>query len=133
MDAASLAFQDEKFDVVVCIQNGISAFKVNPQHLIQECVRITKSNGICLFSSYCEEFWEPRLEWFRLQSEEGLLGEIDWDETKDGTIVCYDGFKATTTSVHDFESLSRSVGIRPRNVKVDNSSLFLEIDPRNRI
>lgn len=133
MDAASLAFKDGKYDVVACIQNGVSAFKVNPQHLIQECIRITKPEGICLFSSYCEEFWEPRLEWFRLQSEEGLLGEIDWDATHDGTIVCYDGFKATTMSVEDFESLAKGVGLRPRIVKVDNSSLFLELIPKNYI
>ena len=58
MDAASLAFQDGTFDVAVCIQNGISAFKIDPHHLIRECVRITRPDGICLFSSFCEEFWE---------------------------------------------------------------------------
>jgi SAM-dependent methyltransferase len=131
MDAAYLGFQDGRFDVVVCIQNGISAFNVDPQHLVQECIRITKLGGLCLFSSYCEEFWEPRLEWFQLQSEHGLLGEIDWDATHDGTIVCHDGFRATTMSINDFDAISQSIGIQPRIVKVDNSSLFLELIPRN--
>ena len=54
-DAARLPFQENVFDIVACIQNGISAFKIDPVHLIQECIRITKPNGICLFSSYCEE------------------------------------------------------------------------------
>jgi 2-polyprenyl-6-hydroxyphenyl methylase/3-demethylubiquinone-9 3-methyltransferase len=131
MDAACLGFQDAVFDVLICIQNGISAFKVDPQHLIQESVRVTKPEGICLFSSYCEEFWEPRLEWFQLQAENGLLGEIDWDETHDGIIVCHDGFKATTMSITDFNVISQNIGIQPRIVEVDNSSLFLELIPGN--
>jgi 2-polyprenyl-6-hydroxyphenyl methylase/3-demethylubiquinone-9 3-methyltransferase len=77
MNASKLGFHDDKFDVVVCIQNGISAFKLEPLRLVQECIRITKPAGVCLFSSYCEEFWESTLEWFQLQSEEGLLGEIN--------------------------------------------------------
>ena len=129
MDAGSMGFQDDIFDVVVCIQNGISAFKVEPKELVKGSVRITKPGGICLFSSYCEEFWEPRLNWFELQSEEGLLGDIDWDATHNGTIVCYDGFRATTLTTNDFDTLARYLGIQPRIVKVDNSSLFLELRP----
>jgi 2-polyprenyl-6-hydroxyphenyl methylase/3-demethylubiquinone-9 3-methyltransferase len=129
MDAGNLGFRNAKFDVVVCIQNGLSAFKVDSQQLVKECVRITKPGGVCLFSSYCEEFWEPRLEWFQLQSEEGLLGEIDWDATRDGEIVCHDGFRATTVSVSDFEYFVHGVEAKSRILKVDNSSLFLELVP----
>jgi ubiquinone/menaquinone biosynthesis C-methylase UbiE len=130
MDVAFLEFPDSIFDVVVCIQNGISAFKVDPEYLVKECIRITKPEGVSLFSSYCEEFWEPRLDWFRLQSKEGLLGEIDWDATHNGTIVCQDGFKATTMTYSDFNSLAQYVNIQPRILKVDNSSIFLELRPR---
>jgi 2-polyprenyl-6-hydroxyphenyl methylase/3-demethylubiquinone-9 3-methyltransferase len=98
MDATQLAFPDKLFDVVVCIQNGISAFHVNQRDLILESVRVTKPGGTVLFSSYSEKFWKPRLEWFQLQSEAGLLGEIDYEKTKDGVIVCKDGFTATTVS-----------------------------------
>ena len=36
MDAVRLSFRGGVFDLVVCIQNGISAFHVNPRDLIAE-------------------------------------------------------------------------------------------------
>lgn len=56
MDAIQLTFRDRVFDVVVCIQNGISAFHVNQRDLIEECIRVTRPGGISLFSSYAEKF-----------------------------------------------------------------------------
>lgn len=88
-----------------CIQNGISAFGVNKKRLIAESIRVTKVNGIVLFSSYSPKIWEARLEWFRKQSQFGLIGEIDEEKTCDGTIVCKDGFKATTISNEQFAEL----------------------------
>jgi len=51
MDAVKLAFHDHTFDVVTCIQNGISAFHVNQKDLIHESIRVTKRHGTILFSS----------------------------------------------------------------------------------
>ena len=34
MDALRLGFPDDSFDLVVCVQNGISAFRVDPKALI---------------------------------------------------------------------------------------------------
>lgn len=94
INAVAFGFNNQQFDVVFCIQNGISAFKVNQQKLIEEAMRVTHKGGIVLFSSYSERFWEDRLEWFRIQSKHGLIGEIDYEATGHGVIVCKDGFKA---------------------------------------
>ena len=127
MDAANLGFRDRVFDVVVCVQNGISAFKVEQRTLIAESIRVARPGGRVLFSSYSDKFWRDRLDWFRLQSEHGLLGEIDWQATGDGVIVCRDGFKATTIRRDDFVSLMSTFDIQWRIREVDESSLFCEI------
>ncbi len=127
MDAARLAFPAKTFDKVVCIQNGISAFHVNQLELVHEAVRVTKKDGVVFFSTYSDKFWEHRLEWFRLQAEAGLLGEIDMSKTGNGVIVCKDGFKATTLSPDDFRALISELDVRAKIVEVDKSSLFCEI------
>lgn len=127
MNAIELGFSDGQFDVVVCIQNGISVFKVDQRKLIREALRVTRSGGRVLFSSYAESFWENRLEWFEIQAEYELIGEIDYDETGDGVIVGKDGFRATTVSAEDFVALTSDLGIRPQLTEVDNSSVFCEI------
>lgn len=130
MDAAELGFGDRQFDIVICIQNGISAFKVDQRKLIEEAMRVTRSGGTVLFSSYSERFWGDRLEWFRLQAKQGLIGEIDYNATGDGVIVCKDGFKASTVSPDDFKSLISGISgfdIEPIITEVDGSSIFYEI------
>ncbi|MBI5730758.1 MAG: class I SAM-dependent methyltransferase [Ignavibacteriales bacterium] len=128
MNAVQLSFPNNIFDVVVCIQNGISAFHVNKKELILESIRVTKPNGIVFFSSYFEKFWNDRLEWFRLQSDAGLIGEIDFEKTLDGTIVCKDGFTATTVGVDQFKELTSDIDNIIVNLEeVDESSLFCEI------
>ena len=129
MDAVRLGFHDHAFDCLVCIQNGISAFHADQRALISESVRVTKSGGIVLFSSYSDKFWKHRIEWFELQSETGLLGEIDYEKTKDGVIVCKDGFTATTVRGKDFLALTTHLNVDVRIVEVDESSLFCEIVP----
>ena len=128
MDAGRLAFSSAQFDVIVCIQNGISAFKVDTRELVRESMRVTKKGGVCLFSTYTESFWNNRLEWFRLQSEEGLIGEIDWSRTKEGVIICRDGFKATTFSKSSLLKLTESLGLNADIKEIDGSSLFWEIE-----
>lgn len=130
MDAASLGFTYKVFDVVICIQNGISAFHVDQTRLIEASIRVVKRGGIVLFSSYSDKFWPHRLEWFELQAKEGLLGEIDYEKTKNGEIVCRDGFTATTVSADRFRSLTVGLNAGVDDVdivEIDNSSLFCEI------
>jgi 2-polyprenyl-6-hydroxyphenyl methylase/3-demethylubiquinone-9 3-methyltransferase len=127
MNAVELGFGADLFDAVVCIQNGISAFGVDEKDLIAESIRVTKQGGVALFSTYSPKFWKERLEWFKLQSEAGLLGEIDDEKTGDGVIVCKDGFKAKTVSAERFLSLTSDLNCDVRLVEVDESSLFCEI------
>jgi ubiquinone/menaquinone biosynthesis C-methylase UbiE len=127
MDAVCLGFRDNVFDLTACIQNGISAFKANQMELIRESVRVTKPGGRVLFSSYSEIFWPDRLQWFQRQSEEGLLGKIDYDRTGDGIIICKDGFKATTVSAEQFLDLTSRLNLNAEIAEVDKSSLFCEI------
>jgi 2-polyprenyl-6-hydroxyphenyl methylase/3-demethylubiquinone-9 3-methyltransferase len=127
MYAEKLAFPDNTFDKVVCIQNGISAFHVDQRDLIRESIRVTKPGGTAFFSSYSERFWEHRLEWFRLQADAGLLGEIDMSKTGDGVIICKDGFRATTVTPEIFGELTSDLNVRTEIVEVDESSLFCEI------
>jgi 2-polyprenyl-6-hydroxyphenyl methylase/3-demethylubiquinone-9 3-methyltransferase len=127
MDVARLSFFDHTFDVVVCIQNGISAFHVDQKQLINESIRVTKHGGRILFSSYSEKFWNDRLEWFRLQSEAGLLGEIDYEKTANGIIVCKDGFTASTVDRHRFLTFTSGLDVETNIVEVDESSLFCEM------
>jgi SAM-dependent methyltransferase len=127
MNAVELGLSDRKFDMVICVQNGISAFKVNKRKLIEEAIRVSRSGGTVLFSSYSERFWEDRLEWFRLQSEYGLIGDIDENASKDGIIVCKDGFRSDTISPDEFISLTSGFGLEPIITEVDSSSIFCEI------
>lgn len=76
-------------------------------------------------SNYSEKFWDHRLEWFRLQSEAELLGEIDYDKTRNGMIVCKDEFTAKTVSLDQFLTLTSGL-----NVEVDESSVFCEMSPK---
>jgi 2-polyprenyl-6-hydroxyphenyl methylase/3-demethylubiquinone-9 3-methyltransferase len=132
MDAVRLGYRDQTFDCVVCIQNGISAFHVDQRTLISESIRVTKLRGMILFSSYSNKFWKDRMKWFQLQSQGGLLGEIDYEKTKDGIIVCKDGFTATTVGPQDFSRLTHDLIADVRIREVDESSLFCEIMPKER-
>jgi ubiquinone/menaquinone biosynthesis C-methylase UbiE len=124
MDASQLSFRSCVFDVVFCVQNGISAFGVDKKRLVAESIRVTKDNGIILFSSYSPRMWEARLEWFREQSRFGLIGEIDEEKTLDGTILCKDGFRATTVSSDRFVELFNEFGLNASITEVDESSIF---------
>jgi len=128
MNADTLEFDKNTFNIVVCIQNGISAFHVDSIKLVKEMIRVTKPGGKVLISSYSEKFWDDRLAWFRIQSEHGLLGEIDWDKTRDGNIVCKDGFTATTYTEDDFRRLMTEFDNKYSIVEVDNSSLFCVVE-----
>ena len=127
MDALRLGFSDATFDRVICIQNGISAFHVDRAELVRESIRVTRPGGTIMFSTYSAKLWTDRLEWFELQAAEGLLGEIDHEKTRDGVIVCKDGFTAMTPNPDDLMALMAGIGGNARITEVDNSSLFCEV------
>ncbi len=123
-NASKLCFKDHAFNRVFCIQNGLSAFNVDPRVLVRECLRMIKPGGTAIFSSYSDRFWEDRLEWFRIQSRFDLIGEIDELKTQNGIIICKDGFTARTIRPEDFLSISQELGIKAQIEEVDNSSIF---------
>ncbi len=125
-DAYRLDFEDE-FDVVLVLQNGLSAMKGRPELLVRETLDALKTGGRGYFSTYSPKFWPHRLAWFEEQAAKGLLGAIDREQTRDGRIVCVDGFTAATFSVDDLAELGRSSGRPYRLEEVDDSSLFLII------
>ena len=127
MEAAALRFSDGMFAVVVCIQNGISAFHADQKTLFTEALRVCRPGGTVLFSTYAEKFWPHRLEWFRLQAAAGLLGEIDEEKTAAGVIVCKDGFTARTVSAGEFRNLAAGLPASMTLTEVDASSLFCEL------
>jgi len=127
MDASALTFRDGSFDVVVCVQNGICAFAVQPERLMRETLRVTRPGGRALFSTYSAAFWPERLRWFESQAAAGLLGAIDYDQTENGTVVCKDGFRAGTFSTDAFHVLCRKLGVESVITTVDDSSVFCEV------
>lgn len=124
MNALRLGFRDNLFDCVICIQNGVSAFNVDQRALIQESVRVAKNHGQVFFSSYSDKIWPERLRWFELQAEAGLIGEIDWQQTRDGIIVCKDGFRASTVTAERFRELTDGMPVSIAIEEVDESSVF---------
>lgn len=127
MDARRLGFRDDTFDVVACVQNGISAFHVDPRLLVAEAYRVTRPGGLMLFSTYSDKFWDQRLRWFHLQSKAGLVGEIDESRTGNGVIACRDGFTGTAFSPDQLMSFTSGLDVDARITEVDESSLFLEM------
>ncbi len=127
MNAISLAFHPNAFDLVFCIQNGISAFHVDKRTLLRSAVGAVGSGGKVLFSSYAEQFWEHRLSWFRIQAAHGLVGEIDEAATGNGVIVCRDGFTATIVHPDEFLALATGLGASASIEVVADSSIFCEI------
>jgi len=128
MDATAMSFRDDQFDMVLCLQNGIAAFGVDREVLVREAVRVCRPGGRVIFSSYADGFWEHRLEWFELQAAHGLLGPIDRENTRDGVIVCQDGFRAGCMLVEDFQELWQRLRLNPEICEVDGSALFCEAE-----
>ncbi len=127
MDASAPTFGDRAFDVIVCVQNGICAFAVDPEGLVREAMRMTRPGGRALFSTYAAAFWSERLGWFESQAAAGLVGAIDYDQTENGTMVCKDGFRAGTFNTEALRMLCRRLGVEPVITTVDDSSVFFEI------
>ena len=126
-NAVRLAFADASFDVTLCVQNGLSAFRVDPGALVAEAVRVTKVRGRIFFSVYSPRIWDERLEWFRAQARAGLIGPVDEARTRPGTIVCEDGLRLTTTSGEELRELFARTGQRAQVREIDRSSVFAEV------
>ncbi|HUU76739.1 MAG TPA: class I SAM-dependent methyltransferase [candidate division Zixibacteria bacterium] len=127
MNVKELSFEKNYFDCVIVIQNGISAFKVDPHLLIKESIRVTKIGGKIILSSYSEKIWKERLEWFIEQAKVGVLGEIDLEKSHDGIIIGKDGFKATTFLKEDFEKIILELNLSATIEEIDDSSIFCVI------
>ena len=54
-------------------------------------------------------------------------GDADTWTERDGVIVCRDGFRAVTWDEAGFRALVEPLGLAPRFVEVDGSSLFCEL------
>ena len=126
MDAHKLSF-NETFDVVLCLQNGLSAMKTQPLEYIKKIMALVSPGGRAFISSYSAKFWEYRLAWFHEQADKGLLGEIDEEKTKGGVIICKDGFRATTHSPEDMDAIGKASGFSYEVTEVDESSIFLVV------
>jgi len=126
MDAHELNLS-EKFDCILCLQNGLSSMKLNSQENISKMLDLLNVNGKLFISSYSDKIWEQRLEWFQEQTTKQLLGKIDMSKTKDGVIICEDGFKATTTTIEQLREIGETTGYEYFVVEVEQSSTFLVI------
>jgi len=124
MDAIRLGFADESFDCVACIQNGISAFHLDRKELIREACRVLRVGGAAFFSTYAEGFWQHRLDWFERQAAAGLIGEIDRTQTRNGRIVCTDGFTSETVRPDEFSALAGGLQLEVETFEVDASARF---------
>ncbi len=60
MDVHQLAF-DCQFDVVLCLQNGLSAIKGEALNVVQQSINLLTNHGRAYFSSYSPKFWSYRL------------------------------------------------------------------------
>ncbi len=115
------------YDTILCLQNGLSAMKIEPIGYTGILAGLLAPGGRIFISTYSPKFWEYRLLWFEEQSDKGLLGKIDMEKTKDGVIICKDGFRATTHSAEELDAIGKAWGFPYDIIEVDNSSLFLVI------
>lgn len=126
MDVKNITLQ-EKFEVLLCLQNGLSAMKITSSDLIKKILEMVEVGGKAYFSTYSEKFWEYRIMWFKEQAQKGSLGELDLDKTKDGVIFCKDGFKAMTYTLEALKNIGELSGYEYEIQEVDESSVFLII------
>ena len=126
MSVEHLEFKDSSFDLVLCTQNGLSAFGLDPQIVVQEACRITKPDGRMLCCTYADSFWSSRLQWFRKQTDAGLLGAIDEVKTGEGVIVCTDGFRSSSMTNEQFREIASALNLASNIVELTSGSLICE-------
>ena len=124
MNVNSLEFDDESFDCVLCLQNGLSAFGMDPLVVLKEGWRVTKKRGCLICSTYSDAFWPYRLAWFHEQANAGLLGEIDNDKSNSGIITCKDGFISRSTRAEDFRHYAELLNLNVEICTLNSGSLI---------
>jgi 2-polyprenyl-6-hydroxyphenyl methylase/3-demethylubiquinone-9 3-methyltransferase len=124
MDAHNVQL-NETYDVLLCLQNALSAIKAQPLEYVKTITALLAPGGRAFCSSYNAKFWEDRLAWFHEQAGKGLLGEIEHEQTRDGVIVCKDGFRSVTLSPSDLDAMGKASGLHYEVCEVDESSVFL--------
>ncbi|KAF5061283.1 class I SAM-dependent methyltransferase [Oscillibacter valericigenes] len=125
MDVFQMNFP-QAFDVILCLQNGLSAMRADST-VIHKVLETLAPGGTAYFSSYSAQFWDVRLKWFEEQASKGLLGEIDYGKSRNGVIICKDGFQSSTHSPEDFQEIGKRSGYPYQVREVDESSVFLII------
>ncbi len=126
MSVDNLEFADNSFDLVICAQNGLSAFGLDPVDVVREASRVTKHDGRLICCTYAESFWPNRLDWFRKQADAGLLGVICEAETQDGIITCVDGFRSMSTTEVQFQEIASDLNLEVDIVDLPSGSLIGE-------
>jgi len=129
MDALQISSEmfETPFESVLCLQNALSAMKVEPFSYVKKIMALLTSGGRAFISTYSAKFWPHRLNWFLEQAEKGLLGEIDLEQTKDGVIVGKDGFRAVTHTSEQLNEIGKASGHFYELREVGESSVFLVI------
>jgi 2-polyprenyl-6-hydroxyphenyl methylase/3-demethylubiquinone-9 3-methyltransferase len=130
MDALEISPKafESSFEAVLCMQNAFSSMKVEPFLYVEKIMGLLSHGGRAWISTYSEKFWQYRVDWFLEQAEKGLLGEIDHGQTKDGVIVCKDGFRSTALSLEQLKEIGEFSGFPYEIHEVDESSVFLVIE-----
>lgn len=126
MNVDNLDFADDSFDLVLCAQNGLSAFGLDPLIVVREAYRVTKHDGRLICCTYAKSFWPSRLQWFRKQAEAGLLGAIDETKTGNGVIACVDGFMSTSMTDVQFQDIASALNLAVDIVALPSGSLISE-------
>jgi 2-polyprenyl-6-hydroxyphenyl methylase/3-demethylubiquinone-9 3-methyltransferase len=61
-----------------------------------------------------------------------LLGPVDRNASRDGVIVCHDGFRSGRTHTEEFHEFAKTLGVEAGISEVDDSSLWCELRKPNR-
>ena len=126
MSVDDLEFPDNSFDLVLCTQNGLSAFGLDPLIVVREASRVTKRDGRLYCCTYADSFWPSRLQWFHNQADAGLLGAIDETNTGSGVIACVDGFISTSMTEIQFREIASTLNLAVDIVELSSGSLISE-------
>jgi len=126
MSVDNLEFPDDSFDLVLCTQNGLSAFGLDPLIVVREASRVTKHDGRLYCCTYADSFWPSRLQWFHNQADAGLLGAIDETKTGNGVIACVDGFISTSMTDVQFREIASALNLVVDIVELPSGSLISE-------
>jgi len=111
---------------VLCTQNGLSAFGLDPLIVVREASRVTKHDGRLYCCTYADSFWPSRLRWFHNQADAGLLGAIDETKTGNGVIACVDGFISTSMTDVQFREIASALNLVVDIVELQGGSLISE-------